>query len=433
MANLDQALDTAEPTLAEKSAQSPDRPSGRSRLHQTFAALKYPNYRLWFFGQLISLVGTWTQGTAQGYFVYELTKSPEYLGYVGFAAGLPTWIFMLYGGVIADRVPRRWLLVITQTAMMLLAFILAVMTFLGVIQPWHIILLAFLLGTAQAFDTPARLAFVPELVEREDLTNAIALNSTMFNMATTVGPAVAGITYAALGPGWCFTINGISFIAVIIALLVMKLKPWKPPATRVPGFRNMAVGLRFVAGHSVVRTIVLGIGTVSLFGLGYVTLFPAWAVDILGGDAATTGLLHSARGLGALIGALTIASLGRFQFRGRLLTIGSFVFPVLLIVFAFIRWLPLSLVTLAVMGWGFMIFINLSNSLVQTQVPDEVRGRAMSVYSMSFFGLMPIGALLAGQAAGIIGEPATVIAGGVILLGISTLTLLRFPELRKIP
>jgi MFS family permease len=289
------------------------------------------------------------------------------------------------------------------------------------------------LGTAQAFDTPARLAFVPELVEREDLTNAIALNSTMFNMATTVGPAVAGITYAALGPGWCFTINGISFIAVIIALLVMKLKPWKPPATRVPGFRNMAVGLRFVAGHSVVRTIVLGIGTVSLFGLGYVTLFPAWAVDILGGDAATTGLLHSARGLGALIGALTIASLGRFQFRGRLLTIGSFVFPVLLIVFAFIRWLPLSLVTLAVMGWGFMIFINLSNSLVQTQVPDEVRGRAMSVYSMSFFGLMPIGALLAGQAAGIIGEPATVIAGGVILLGISTLTLLRFPELRKIP
>jgi MFS family permease len=191
----------------------------------TFAALQYPNYRLWFIGQMISLVGTWMQGTAQGYLVYELTRSPAYLGYVGFAAGVPSWLFMLYGGVIADRMSRRTLLVITQTCMMLLAFLLAGLTFTGRVQPWHIIVLAFLLGTANAFDAPARQAFVLEMVDRQHLTNAIALNSTMFNLGTAIGPAMAGITYSLFGPAWCFTINAFSFLAVIAALLLMKLKP----------------------------------------------------------------------------------------------------------------------------------------------------------------------------------------------------------------
>src|SRR3989304_5482417 len=174
---------------------------------------------------MVSLVGTWMQSTAQGYLVYELTQSPAYLGYVGFAAGVPSWLFMLYGGVIADRMSRRALLVITQTCMMFLAFLLAGLTFTGRVQAWHIVVMAFLLGTANAFDAPARQAFVLEMVDRQHLTNAIALNSTMFNLATAVGPAVAGITYSLFGPAWCFTINAFSFLAVIVALLLMKLKP----------------------------------------------------------------------------------------------------------------------------------------------------------------------------------------------------------------
>ena len=204
------------------------------RLDRTFAALKYPNYRLWFAGQLASLVGTWMQSTAQGFLIFQLTDSPAYLGLVEFVSDIPSWVFMLYGGVIADRMPRRTLLVITQTAMLVLAFILAALTFAGLVQPWQIVLLAFLLGVAHAFDTPARQAFVLEMIEREDLGNAIALNATMFQSAVVVGPAVAGITYALLGPAWCFTINGISFIAVIVALLKMRLPPMVPRTHMTP-------------------------------------------------------------------------------------------------------------------------------------------------------------------------------------------------------
>ncbi|MBE2228128.1 MAG: MFS transporter, partial [Ignavibacteria bacterium] len=191
---------------------------------RTFTALKYPNYRLWFWGQMVSMLGTWMQITAQGFLIYDITRSPAYLGYVGFASGIPTWVFMLYGGVIADRFSKRKVLVITQTIMMLLAAILAILTFLKLVQPWHIILLAFLLGTANAFDAPSRISFVNELVDKPDLTNAIALNATMFNTATAIGPAVAGLAYAFAGPAWCFTINAVSFVGVIAALNKMKLK-----------------------------------------------------------------------------------------------------------------------------------------------------------------------------------------------------------------
>ena len=196
----------------------------------TFAALAYPNYRLWFFGQMVSLFGTWMQITALGYLVYEITRSPAYLGYTGFASGLASWIFTLWGGVVADRVPRRRLLVVTQVLSMLLAFLLSALVFAGVVAPWQIILLAFLLGVVNAFDAPARQAFVLEMVDRSVLTNAIALNSTMFNIAISAGPAAGGVVYALLGPAWCFAINGVSFVAVIAALLAMRL----PPPPRLP-------------------------------------------------------------------------------------------------------------------------------------------------------------------------------------------------------
>jgi MFS family permease len=403
-----------------------------SRLRQTFTALQYPNYRLWFIGQMVSLFGTWMQTTAQGFLIFELTNSAAYLGYVSFAAGIPTWLLTLFGGVVADRIHRRNLLVITQTFMMLLAFVLAGLTFLELVQPWHVIGLAFLLGTANAFDTPARQAFVREMVGREHLTNAIALNSALFNSATAVGPAVAGLTYALVGPAWCFVINGTTFIAVITALLLMKFERRPRSAQKSSAIKDIKIGLKYAASHPTIRILIVGLGIVSLFGLGFITLMPAWAVNVLGGDVRTNGLLQSARGLGALLGALMIASLGALHARGRLMTLGSFVFPSLLILYTLSRWLPLSLILLVGVGWGFMVLVNLSNSLVQTQVPDELRGRVMSIFTLSFFGVFPIGSLLAGELADRIGEPSTVLIGGLTILAFATLGWWRFPQIRKL-
>jgi len=372
------------------------------------------------------------QATAQGYLVYELTHSSAYLGYVGFAAGLPALLFTLYGGVVADRMPRRTLLVITQTMMMILAFVLAGLTFSGLVQPWHIILLAFLLGIANAFDAPTRQAFVLEMVTREDLTNAIALNSTMFNLATAVGPAVAGLTYALVGPAWCFTINAVTFLAVIAALLLMKLKRDLIPRVNNSALAEMTDGFRYVAATRVVQIVILNMAVISLFGMGFVNLIPAWAVKILGGDATTNGLLQSARGIGALIGGLMIAALGNTQGKGKLVSLGSFVFPGMMLIFMGIRWLPLALTIMMGVGWGQMVLMNGSNALVQTLVPDELRGRVMSVFTLSFFGFMPIGSLAAGAMAAGYGEPVTGVLGSVVMLAFAILIYLFVPRLRRV-
>jgi len=404
----------------------------RFSLSRTFASLRYPNYRLWFGGQLASLVGTWMQSTAQGFLVYDLTHSPAYLGVVAFAAGVPAWLFSLYGGVVSDRMPRRTLLILTQTAMMVLALILALLTFTGWVQPWHIIVLAFLLGVATAFDAPARQSFVVEMVEREDLTNAIALNSTMFNSATVVGPAVAGITYAVIGPAWCFMINGVSFLAVIAALARMHLAPRAAPSGGAGALIELRRGLGYVRREATVRTLILVAGVVSFFGLGYVALMPAWAVQVLGGNSATNGWMQSARGLGSLAGALMIASLGHFRWKGRLLTAGTLALPVLLILFSLVRSTPVALLVLMAAGWAFMSLFNMLNTLIQSIVPDDLRGRVLSIYSLSFFGLVPLGSLLAGSAASLVGEPLTVLASGVVLLLFGVALWFRVPHLRAL-
>jgi MFS family permease len=400
-------------------------------VRQTFTALQYPNYRLWFFGQMVSLMGTWMQTTAQGYLVFELTHSPAYLGYVGFAAGIPSWLFMLYGGVIADRMPRRSLLIITQVSMMLLAFVLALLTFAGLVQPWHIVGLAFLLGVANAFDAPARVSFLLELVDQEDLTNAVALNGTMFNSATAVGPAVAGLIYALLGPAWCFTINGLSFIAVISALLRMRLPRRPMPAASRSAVAAVGEGLRFVLAEPVVRTVIGLVAMTAVFGLAFVTLLPAWSVNVLGGDATTNGLLQSARGVGALLAALFIASLGRFQFKGKVLSLGSFVYPATLLLFSVIASTPLALAAMVASGWGLISMMNVANALVQTLTPDSLRGRVASVYTLTFFGLMPVGALLAGAAAELWGAPVTVRSAALVALAAAAFVYLRVPRVRQ--
>ena len=397
----------------------------------TFSALKYYNYRLWFGGQTVSLFGTWMQRTAQGYLIFDLTRSPIYLGYVGFAYGVPSWLFMIYGGAIADRFPRRTILLIAQIAMMILAFILAALTFTGMVQPWHVIVLAFLLGIANAFDAPARQAFVTELVDRKDLTNAIALNSSMINAGAVVGPAVAGITYAAFGPAWCFAINGLTFIAVIIALMLMKMAPFKPVERTLSIVVEIGDGLRFAARQPTIRVLIINLGLLSLAGLGFVTLLPIWAVDVLGGDATTNGFLHTARGLGALSGALMIAAIGQSYSRGKLFTIGTFVMPIFLILLSSTDIMPTSFLALMGAGWGFMVIVNLSNTLIQTTVTDELRGRVMGLFTFTFFGFMPIGSLINGALADQIGAPTTVQINALILLASAFFLFVRFPFIRQ--
>jgi predicted MFS family arabinose efflux permease len=399
-------------------------------LRDTFVSLKYPNYRLWFFGQLISLVGTWTQTTAQGYLIYQLTQSPEFLGYASFANGLPSFLFTLYAGAIADRIPRRTLMVITQSSMLVLAFIMAALTFTNTIQWWHILILTFFLGISNAFDAPARQAFVLEMVDREDMANAIALNSTMFNSALVLGPAFGGMVYAWVGPGWCFTINGITFVAVIIALLLMRLKPFTPVPSDGDTLGEVRAGMKYVMGHREVRMLILNLFVVTVFGFGFVTLLPAWAVAVLGGDATTNGFLQAARGFGSLIGALLVAATARIKFRGKVWTAGSLLLPLLMILFASTHVLVASLAALACVGFATMMIVNITNAMVQTRIRDEMRGRVMGIYTFFFFGAFPLGSLLAGWVAERIGEPITVAGSAVILLMFSLWVAWQQPALR---
>ncbi|MCX6048256.1 MAG: MFS transporter [Chloroflexi bacterium] len=399
---------------------------------RTFAALQSPNYRLWFIGQLVSVVGTWMQSTAQGFLVFQLTHSTAYLGYVGFAGGVPPLLLMLFGGVIADRVSRRNLLVITQSTMMLLALILAVLTFTGLVQPWHIVLLALGLGLANAFDAPAAQAFVLELVDREQLPNAIALNGSLGNLATVIGPTVAGLTYAAFGGAWCFTINAISYIAVIVALLMMRL----PVHVVVPRTQSALVqlkeGVRYTFAHPLLRTLMFLPLTGVLFAATYATLLPAWAVEVLHGDATTNGFLQSARGAGSLLGALMIAALAHWGGQGRWLTIGMFVYPLFVLILAGTRTTGLSMLALIGLGWGGMVFYNMANTLLQTHVADEFRGRVMSIYSLIMFGGIPLGALWAGTLAHFIGAPWTLVVSAIIALSFGVYFWVTAPQLRRL-
>ena len=399
----------------------------------TFSAFRHRNYRLWFFGQLVSMIGTWMQATAQGYLMFSLTGRPEFLGYVGFVSGIPSWLFMIYGGLVADRMSRRTLIIITQSAMMILAFILAGLVFTGLVQPWHILVLAFFLGVCNAFDTPARQSFVIELVAREDMTNAIALNGTMFNAGAIIGPAIGGVIYALTGPAWCFTINGISYLGVIGALALMRIAAIEDNAHRPAGFSAIMEGLRYVRGERLVSTLAFSVLFFNVFGFATITLLPAWAVNVLGGDVQTNGLLLSARGFGAVIGGLTIAAFASRGNRGKMWMTSSFLVPVMFIAFALTRWLPLSLLFLGIIGYGMITVMNNSNAIVQSRVPDLLRGRVMALYSLMFMGGGPIGSLMVGVAAGATSEPLTVIFCALALLAFALWIWFFRPEVRSHP
>jgi len=392
----------------------PEKPA--SRLPVMFRALRHRNYRLFFCGQVISLIGTWMQSIAQAWLVYRLTKSPLLLGFVGFSGQIPVLLFAPLGGLLADRYSRHRTVIATQTASMLLALVLSALTLLEQIHVWEVMVLAGLLGVVNAFDIPARQAFIVEMVVPEDLINAIALNSAMFNGARILGPAVAGITVAAIGEGWCFFANGVSYIAVIVGLLLMIVPQREHALRKASGLESVLEGFRFTMHTGPIRALLLLLGLVSVTGMPYAVLMPIFADKILQSDARGLGLLMGATGVGALAATLVVAARRDVHGLGRWVTYASTGFGASLILFSFSRSLPLSIALLLPAGFSMLIQMSSSNTLIQTMVPDELRGRVMSVYSMMFMGMAPFGALVAGGMAHRLGAPLTVALGGAVCI-----------------
>jgi MFS family permease len=383
-----------------------------ARFATTLRALRHRNFQLFFGGQLISLIGTWMQTTAQAWLVYNMTKSALLLGSVGFASQIPVFLMAPFGGITADRVNRQRLVIATQVSSMILAGILAWLTISGRVQVWHIFVLAGLLGVVNAFDIPGRQAFLVDMVGKEDLMNAIALNSSMFNGARVIGPSVAGILVAKIGEGWCFAANSISYIAVIVGLLLMHVH-CAPRASKHSPIEDIVEGFRWVNQTRIIRSLLLMIGLVSLVGMPYTVLMPVFADRILHGGARSLGILMGATGVGALFGALTLAAKTGVKGLGRWVTISCAGLGISLFCFSFSTSLWLSVALLLPAGYSMMLQMACSNTLIQTMVPDQLRGRVMSVYSMMFMGMAPFGAFFGGALAHRIGAPITVAAGGI--------------------
>jgi MFS family permease len=401
-----------------------------SRLPSALRALRHRNYQLFFGGQFISLSGSWMQTVAQSWLMYRLTGSAVMLGSVNFASQIPVFLLAPLGGAAADRYPRRRILLCTQAASMLLAGALAALTLSGAVREWHIFTLASLLGLVNAFDIPARQAFVVDMVGKEDLINAIALNSSMFNGARIVGPAIAGLLVAAVGEGWCFFANSVSYVAVLGGLLLMRVERARRPPLPGTAFERVRAGFSFVVRTGPVRALMLLLGLVSLAGMPYAVLMPIFADQILGGGPDSLGVLMGASGLGALTGAVALAVRKSLRGLGRWVALGSASFGASIILFSLSRTFWLSALLLVPVGCSMMLQMASSNTLVQSMVPDELRGRVMSVYSMMFMGMAPVGALLAGTLAGRLGAPLTVALGGAACLAGAALFWLRIPRHR---
>ncbi len=393
-------------------------------------ALRYRNFRLFMSGQLISLIGTWMQTVAQSWLVYRLTGEATWLGFVAFAGQFPVFILATVGGMTADRVRPHTLIVITQSTSMLLTLILALLTLTGHVQIWHIVTTSLLLGAVNAFDIPARQVFVAQTVARPDLMNAIALNSSMFNGARIVGPAVAGLLVATVGEGWCFLVNSVSYLAVISGLLAMRLDGI-PRARASAGGSAMLEGFRFILGAKPVRDLLVLIGLLSLMGMPYSVLMPIFADQILHGGPRALGLLMGTSGVGALAGALSLALRRSPRGLGRWIAVSAMGFGAALVVFSFSRSFPLSVLILLPVGFTLMVEMASSNTLIQMMIPDLLRGRVMSVYSMMFMGMAPIGALLGGALAHKLGAPITVALGGGGCLLAGLVFALRLPQWKQ--
>jgi MFS family permease len=405
------------------------RPAGLSAIFRSF---QYRNYRLFFSGQSISLIGTWIQRIATPWLVYHLTGSALLLGVIGFAGQIPTFLIAPFAGVMTDRWNRYHILIGTQIAAMIQALILALLYFTGKIEIWQIVLLNVFLGCVNAFDVPARQSFVIEMVEKkEDLGNAIALNSSMVNGARLLGPSIAGVLIALTGEGICFLLNGLSYLFVIASLLLMKVKPRKIKRKDTNVLKELKDGFSYAFGFAPIKYIIFLLSIVSLMGMQYAVLMPVFAKEILHGGSHTFGFLMGATGMGALTGALYLASRKNAKGLIKVIPLAAGIFGLGLITFSFSRIFLLSLALLVITGLGMMLQMASSNTILQTIVDDDKRGRVMSFYTMAFMGTAPFGSLLAGGLAKIIGVSHTILIGGISCIIGALLFAYKLPELNK--
>jgi MFS family permease len=383
-----------------------------------FRAMQHRNFQLFIAGQLISLIGTWMQNMAQLWLVYQLTHSAALLGVFGFASQVPMLFLSSLGGYVGDRFDRHRGVIVTQTITMILAFALAGLTWTHWIGKWQLIVIAFLVGIVNAFDVPIRQAFFVQMVGKEDLPNAIALNSSIFNGARAVGPAIAGIAIAYLGAGWCFFINGLSFVAVIVALLMMRIEPRViKPSTDSP-LRSFVQGFRFAMSDLPIRSALLLLSALSLFGLQYSVFMPVYAQDVLKSDARTLGFLMSSAGVGAVLGALQFAARTHYRGLARWIAATSLTCSVCLIIFSQAKVFWLCSVTLFVVGFAATSQMAATNTLIQNRVPDELRSRVIAVYATMFMGVQPIGSLIASGVVKHLGPQTTLtVFGSLVLVG----------------
>ena len=404
------------------------------RLAFMLRALAYPNYRLFFGGQIVSLIGSWISMTATSWLVYRLTGSAMALGVVGFAGQFPGFVMGPFAGAYLDRWDRHRVLVVTQTVSMCQSFVLAFLTFTGHITVPAIIALNAVQGIVHAFDMPTRQAFLTTMIsDREDLANAIALNSSMFNLARLVGPSIAGLMIAAAGESWCFFVDGVSYFAVIIALVAMKdVRQSKRPGLHAGIVDHLLEGWRYVFGFRPIRSLMLQLAWLCLVAMPFSVLMPVFADEILRGDAHTLGFLMAASGLGALAGALWLTTRKSVVGLGRVIICNTVVFGCGLIGFALSRWLPVSLAFLTVVGFGMMVQMAATNTVIQTIVDEEKRGRVMSFYTMAFLGTAPFGSLLAGWISTRIGAPRTVLVSGVLCTATALWFARELPAIREL-
>ena len=396
-----------------------------------FGALAHRNFRLFFIGQGISLIGTWMQNVGEGWLILTLTNSPFYVGLTSALSSLGVLVFSLYAGVIADRTDKRRFIIFMQVAFMLEAFTVSILVWTGVVQVWQVLLLATLLGIASAFDIPMRQSFVVEMVGKDDLMNAIALNSSLFNGARVIGPAIAGLLIGAVGIAWCYFLNGLSYIAVIAGLLMMRLPPRPPPAQTASAWTGFREVLMYLRTDRRLRVLMVLTAILSVFGFPYISMMPVFARDVLHRGAEGYGVLLSAIGIGAVIGALAIALYSaRIRARGRLMLIGGTAFGILLMLFAASRSLGLSIALLGLAGCAMIVNNALANTLLQTAAPDHLRGRIMGFYSFVFVGMAPLGAFLFGVVAEHVGVPVTLAGGGAIVAVTVMIVGLTVPTIR---
>lgn len=403
-----------------------------SALKTTFRSLQYRNYRLFFSGQIVSLIGTWIQKIALPWLVYQLTGSSVLLGAVSFAGQIPTFLLSGVAGVYADNLNRYRILVMTQILSMLQALTLAFLYFSGLIQVWHIVILSASLGLINAFDIPVRHSFVVEMVEKkEDLSNAIALNSSMVTCARLLGPSIAGILIAAVGEGYCFLINGLSFFFVIYSLVQMKVKLPAKKSVRPAVFKELKAGFKYTFGFMPMKAIILLVALVSLLGVPYVVLMPVMAKEVLHGGAHTFGFLMGSSGIGALAGALFLASRKSAVGLEKVIPVSAAIFGSGLFLFSFSTSVTVSLFLIPVIGLGMMVQMSSSNTVLQTLVDDDKRGRVMSFYTMAFMGTMPFGSIMAGFSADMIGAPATIRLGGLFCILGAAIYASQLKELKR--